>query len=46
MHRLAQWLEALGRTSPAELRSLWRETFRQAAPDISPDLLARAIAYR
>lgn len=32
--------------SPAELRSVWRDTFKQAAPDISPDLMGRAIAYR
>ncbi|WP_294173428.1 DUF2924 domain-containing protein [uncultured Sphingomonas sp.] len=46
MHKLAQKIEALGRMSPAELRCLWRDTFKQAAPDISPDLMGRAIAYR
>ena len=46
MHKLEQRLEALGRMSPAELRALWRDTFKQAAPDGSPDLMARAIAYR
>lgn len=46
MHKLGQRIEALGRLSPAELRCLWRETFKQAAPDLSPDLMGRAIAYR
>jgi hypothetical protein len=46
MHKLRLDVEALGRMSPAELRSAWRETFKQAAPQLSPDLLARAIAYR
>jgi hypothetical protein len=46
MHKLGQKIEALGRMSPAELRSLWRDTFKQTAPDISPDLMSRAIAYR
>ena len=46
MHKLSLDVKALGRMSPAELRSAWRETFKQAAPQLSPDLLARAIAYR
>ena len=46
MHKLAQKIEALGRMSPAELRSVWRDTFKKAAPDMSPDLMGRAIAYR
>ena len=46
MHKLAQRIEALGRMSAAELRSVWRDTFKQAAPDISPDLMGRAISYR
>ena len=46
MLKLARDIEALGRKSPAELRSAWRETFKHAAPQLSPDLLARAIAYR
>ena len=45
MHELGRKMEALRRKSPAELRSLWRETFKQAAPDLSPDLMSRAIAY-
>ena len=46
MHRLRQKIEGLGQISPAELRSLWRDTFKQAAPDVSPDLIRRALAYR
>lgn len=46
MHKLSRDVDALGRMSPAELRSAWRETFKEAAPQLSPDLLARAIAYR
>ena len=32
--------------SPAELRACWRDTCREAAPDLPPDLLRRGIAYR
>ena len=32
--------------SPAALRSKWREVHRSPAPDLSPSLLARGIAYR
>ena len=32
--------------SPAALRSKWREVHRSWAPDYSPSLLARGIAYR
>ena len=46
MFKFARDIEALGRMSPAELRSAWRETFKQAAPQLTPDFLARAIAYR
>ena len=46
MTRLEQQLDELSRMSPAELRSSWRETFRQSAPDLTPELLARGIAYR
>jgi hypothetical protein len=31
---------------PAELRSRWREVYGNIAPNISPDLLRRGIAYR
>jgi len=46
MHKLGQKMAALGRLSPAELRSVWRDTFKQIAPDVSPDLMGRAIANR
>ena len=46
MTRLEQQLEQLDGMSPAELRSAWRDAFRQPAPDITPDLLARGLAYR
>ena len=39
-------LTDLAAMSPAQLRSAWRETFRQPPPDMSPELLARAIAWR
>lgn len=31
---------------PAQLRSLWRDTFKSPAPHIGPDLLRRGIATR
>lgn len=31
---------------PAQLRSVWRDTFKSPAPDIGPDLLRRGIANR
>lgn len=39
-------LGTLAAMSPAQLRAAWRETFRQPPPDISSELLARAIAWR
>ena len=39
-------LMGLAAMSPAALRAAWRETFRQPPPDISPELMARAIAWR
>jgi hypothetical protein len=39
-------LSALAVMSPAQLRAAWRETFRQPPPDMSPELMARAIAWR
>ena len=39
-------LSALSAMSPAQLRAAWRETFRQPPPDMSPELMARAIAWR
>ncbi len=39
-------LSALAAMSPAQLRAAWRETFRQPPPDMTPELLVRAIAWR
>lgn len=39
-------LDRLAKMKPGELRSRWREVYRSVAPDIGPDLLRRAIAYR
>jgi hypothetical protein len=43
---LENQLRELATMSPAQLRARWRETFRQPPPDISPELMARAIAWR
>ncbi len=43
---LEQKLEALSSMSPAQLRAAWRDTFRQAPPDMTPELMTRAIAWR
>ena len=39
-------IEQLDRLSPAQLRSRWRDVYCAPAPDMSPRLLARGIAYR
>ena len=39
-------LERLAKCPPPELRQQWREVMRMPAPDIGPDLMRRAIAYR
>lgn len=39
-------LSDLPAMSPAQLRAAWRETFCQPPPDMTPELLARAIAWR
>lgn len=39
-------LSALAAMSLAQLRAAWRETFRQPPPDMSRELMARAIAWR
>ena len=39
-------LGRLATIKPAELRSRWREVYRNVAPNVSPDLLRRGIAYR
>lgn len=46
MKPLKDQLEALKTMSPAQLRAMWRDVFRQPARDISPDLLRRGIAHR
>ena len=39
-------LEGLTTMSPAQLRAAWRETFRQPPPEMTGDLMTRAIAWR
>ena len=39
-------LAALSTMSPAALRAAWRDAFRSAPPDITPELMARAVASR
>lgn len=39
-------LAALSAISPAALRAAWRDTYRTAPPDITPELMARAVASR
>ena len=46
MPNLDAEIGALITMSPAALRSKWREVHRSPAPDLSPSLLARGIAYR
>jgi Protein of unknown function (DUF2924) len=46
MSRPEQKLDALDRMPPAELRALWRDTWRRPAPEIGPDLLRRGIAWK
>jgi hypothetical protein len=46
MTMLEQQLAELITMSPARLRSLWRDTYRSPAPNVSPDLLRRGIANR
>ena len=46
MSGIAERLAALATMSPAQLRTEWRRTFRAVAPQMTPDLLARGIAYR
>lgn len=36
----------LSKLPPSQLRARWRETYSSAAPALTPDLLARGIAYR
>ena len=46
MNGVAERVAALTLLSPTQLRTEWRRTFRTVAPQITPDLLARGIAYR
>ena len=46
MADIDQQVEQLDRLSTAQLRSRWRDVYRAPAPDLSPGLLARGIAYR
>jgi hypothetical protein len=43
---LAEPIAKLRQLSPGELRSEWRRRFRTQPPNLSRDLLVRAIAYR
>jgi len=45
-NRLSLELGYLATMRPAELRSRWREVYRNVPPNISPDLIRRGIAYR
>ena len=46
MRALEQKLAELPRMKPAQLRAMWRECWRKPAPDLSPDLLRRGIAWK
>ena len=46
MTGLEQQLAELMTMPHAQLRSLWRDTYRSSAPEIGPDLLRRGIANR
>lgn len=46
MSALSSHLTELMTMPPAQLRSVWRDTFKSPAPDIGPDLLRRGIANR
>jgi len=46
MKRLDQQLEELPSCSSSALRERWRSVFRTVAPDMAPDLMRRAIAWR
>ena len=46
MNGVAERVAALTLLSPAQLRTEWRRTFRAVAPQMTPDLLMRGIAYR
>ncbi|MGE0774573.1 MAG: DUF2924 domain-containing protein [Sphingomonadaceae bacterium] len=46
MARLDDQLEALRSCSASALRQQWRTAFRSVTPDMPPDLMRRAIAWR
>ena len=46
MARLDEQLEELRNCSSSVLRQQWRTVFRSVAPDMPPDLIRRAVAWR
>ena len=46
MTRIDDQLEELRSCSSSSLREQWRTVFRTVAPDMAPDLMRRAIAWR
>ena len=46
MARLNDQLSRLATMSPADLRAEWQTVLNEGAPDLSPSLLRRALAYR
>jgi Protein of unknown function (DUF2924) len=46
MSSLDKRLPELATIPPAQLRSMWRDTFRKPAPEIPPNMLRRSIAWR
>jgi hypothetical protein len=46
MKTLQRRLVELETMSPAQLRAVWRESWRRPAPDFAPDLLRRGIAWK
>lgn len=46
MSSLERKLADLDGLSPAQLRAMWRDSWRKSAPEIGPDLLRRGIAWK
>jgi hypothetical protein len=46
MSLLERRLAEIDTMSPSQLRAAWRESWRRPAPDLSPDLLRRGIAWK
>ena len=46
MVSLTDTLNGLAALPPAALRAEWRRLYRESAPELSPDLLVRGIAWR